>query len=833
MPNIDKDQRMLARAKIFDIVKIFFLLVVIPMALMALLMLDWISTTEESSMEQETAIEHVTGTGQVTELDSYVDAKKDTGAWDRTVVIILILSVILLLLISALLSRGISRQSMVIVEERAHHLDLMEREFEEKERTLLQIVQGSAIPTFVINKGHIITHWNSALERLTGYTTDEMIGTKKHWQAFYTGEKPIMADLIVDGVGEDQIRKYYGDRGRKSPFIEGAYEAEDFYPQMGEGGKWLYFTAAPILDPNGNISGAIETCWDRTDSKLLHDEREKYLRYLSILWNITSTLSATLDPFERVRVAGVGIFENFADVDSLGVYLRRKNGSFRIVYSFGYTEDFYQEGRDAGPDVIVDQLTGKNSILFFEDVTVDNVPYKEFLVEGLKSAVYMPLVSKELVFGVIRLSSHISARFSEEDKDLFPVISNHVALAIENARLHYVAEKFNQDLEQKVKETTKELKDSYHELEKSEEKYRAMFDSDPSPIIIVDRETSKILDVNATAIGCYGYSKDEFLNMSFADLGSKIDQEVLEGLETISSNQSDFYSSRLYRRKDGTPFYVNLHVSAVMFMGRACLIVVTPDVSESVEKETQLIQASKMATLGTMASGIAHEITQPLNVIQVASDFLVKTIRQNKEQNKEQNKDDIVAVARQIEKNVRRAAQTIKHMKDFVRKSNVKGEMIDINDPIRDIFKILGQQLKVHGIGVVLELAEGLPPVFADHNRLEQVFMNLVTNARDALDENGQHSEKGGKQLIIRSCLEKGLIVVTVADNGAGMPEDARDKVFEPFFTTKKPGEGTGLGMSISYGIITGYDGTITVDSEVGRGTTFRLTFPASSQALS
>lgn len=808
MPNIDKDDRMPAKAKIFDMVKIFFLLVVIPLALMALLMLDGVSTIEEPATEQETAIQHATGTGQGTERDSYGDAEKDTGALDRTVIIILIISVILLLLIAALLSRGISRQFRVI---------------EDKDRILLQIVQGSTIPTFVINKDHVITHWNSALERLTGYTAVEMIGTKKHWQAFYTGEKPIMADLIVDGVGEDEIRKYYGAKGRKSPFIDGAYEAEDFYPQMGENGRWLYFTAAPIRDPDENISGAIETLWDRTDSKLLGDEREKHLRYLSILWNVTSTLSVTLDPFERVRMAGVGIFENFADVDSLGVYLLRKNGFFRIVYSFGYTEDFYQEGNDAGPDVIVDQVTEKNAILFFEDVTGDNVPYKEFLDEGLKSAVYMPLVSKERVFGVIRASSHISARFSEEDKELFPVISNHVALAIENARLHYEAEKFNQDLEQKVKETKRELKDSYHDLEKSEEKYRAMFDADPSPIIIVDRETFKILDVNATATGCYGYSKDEFLEMSFADLGSKIDQEVLEGFETISSNQSEFYSRKLYRKKDGTPFYVNLHVSAVMFMGRDCLIVVTPDVSESVEKETQLIQASKMATLGTMASGIAHEISQPLNVIQVASDFLAKTVKKNEEINKE----DIYTVAGQIEKNIQRAAQTIKHMKDFVRKSNVKGDKIDINDPIRDIFKILGQQLKVHGIGVDLELAEGLPTVFADHNRLEQVFMNLVTNARDSLDENGQRSEKGGKLLSIRSYLENGLIVVSVADNGTGMPEDVKDKVFEPFFTTKKPGEGTGLGMSISYGIVTGYDGTITVDSEVGRGTMFRLTFPA------
>ncbi|MDD5722494.1 MAG: ATP-binding protein [Syntrophales bacterium] len=819
MTDIDKDERILTKARAFDTAKIFFLLIVIPLALIALLLIEGVFTIEEPLTKHDTTFQNG---GQAAGITTE-GGERDTRAWLKAVVIILILSVILLLLIAALLSRGISRQYRVIVKERARHLGIMELKFEEKERTLLQIVQGSTIPTFVINEDHAITHWNTALERLTGHRAEEMIGTKRHWQAFYTGEKPIMADLIVDGAGEAEIRKYYGDRGRRSLLIEGGYESEDFYPQMGEGGRWLYFTAAPIKDPDGNIYGAIETFWDRTDSKLLDDEREKNLRYLSILWNVTSALSATLDPFERIRVAGVGIFRSFDDIDSLGIYMRRKGGVFRATYSFGYTQEFYREGNDVGPDVVIAQVAEKNKMLFFEEITGDNAPCREFLDEGLKSAAYMPLASKERVFGVMRVSSHTSPRFSEDDKNLFPVICNHVALAIENAGLHSATARFSQRLERKVKEKTRKLEESYHELEKSEEKYRTMFNADPSPIIIVDRESLKILDVNATALGCYGYSKDEFLKMSFADLGANIDQEVLEGLEAISSNQSAFYSSKLYRKKDRTSFYVNLHVSAVIFMGRDCLIVVTPDVSESVEKETQLIQASKMVTLGTMASGIAHEISQPLNVIQVASDFLAKTVKKNEEIKKE----DLYTIAGQIEKNVQRAAQTIRHMKDFVRKSDVKGKRIDINNPIRDIFKILGQQLKVHEIEVDLTLAEGLPPILADHNRLEQVFMNLVVNARDALDESGQHGEGDAKMLRISSFLEKGLVIVTVSDNGTGMSEDVKNKVFEPFFTTKKPGEGTGLGMSISYGIVTGYGGTIAVDSEAGVGTTFRLTFPA------
>jgi PAS domain S-box-containing protein len=759
---------------------------------------------------------------------TFQDVQREVESWIETVIIILVVSVILLLLISALLARGISRQYRVIAKERAQHLETMKKEFQERERTLLQIVQGSTIPTFVINKEHIVTHWNKSLERLTGYKAHDFIGTKKHWKAFYDGEKPIMADLIVDDVKEGEIKKYYGETGRKSPFIEGAYEAESFFSHIGEGGRWLYFTAAPIKGPEGEIIGAIETLWDRTDSKLLHVERERHLRQLSILWDITTALSATMDPDERIRAAGIEIFDNF-DIDSLAVYQKGKNNTFQVTYSFGYKDPMYQKGSDVGSDCVIEEVAKKNEIIFFEDVTVESAPYEEFVLnEGLKSAAYIPLASEAGVFGVARISSHLSKRFSEEDKNLLAIITNHVALEIENARLHHQAKMFGQSLELKVKEKTKKLEKSYDELRLSEEKYRTMFDSDPNPIIIADRETLKIMDVNATAVDCYGYTREEFLEKHFIDLQYQIDQDVLESIEQLKKpNQSLTCPKKLHKKKDGTSFFVDINISPVKFMGKDCLIVNTPNITEHVEKETQLIQASKMATLGTMASGIAHEISQPLNVMQVCSDFIIKTIKKG-DKIKEA---DLYSVAEEIEKNVQRAALTIKHMKDFVRKSEVSGDRLNVNSPILDVFKLLGQQLRIHGIKVGLDLADGLPSIMADHNRLEQVFVNLVTNARDALDEREttQNDSNWQKVLRIESFSDNGRVVVKVIDNGTGIPKKVIDKIFEPFFTTKEVGKGTGLGLTISYGIIKDYDGTIEVESVVDSGTTFTLTFPTVS----
>ena len=188
-------------------------------------------------------------------------------------------------------------------------------------------------------------------------------------------------------------------------------------------------------------------------------------------------------------------------------------------------------------------------------------------------------------------------------------------------------------------------------------------------------------------------------------------------------------------------------------------------------------------------------------------------------------------MANDIVANVERATGVIKHVRDFARQSEPVRSKVNINDPIADVFKVLGHQLKVHEINVTLDLDPDLPEILAEHNRLEQVFINLVSNAIDAMDEKSNHpaNPDNDKKLTIKSNLEGDMVTVYVADTGTGMSEEVQAKLFEPFFTTKKVGKGTGLGVSISYGIVKDYDGDIKIESEVGKGTTFKLTFPAAS----
>jgi C4-dicarboxylate-specific signal transduction histidine kinase len=212
-------------------------------------------------------------------------------------------------------------------------------------------------------------------------------------------------------------------------------------------------------------------------------------------------------------------------------------------------------------------------------------------------------------------------------------------------------------------------------------------------------------------------------------------------------------------------------------------------------------------------------------VIQVASDYFLKKLNRGEEISKE----ELRSVAEEIGGNVDRASKVIKHMRDFARQSDLSRTRVNVNDPIRDVFKVMGQQLRVHQIEVELELEPEGIYIMAEPNRLEQVFINLITNAMYAMDDKGLKwgNKKWRRLLRITSSNVDGQAMITVSDTGKGIPEDILDKIFEPFFTTRKVGQGTGLGMSISYRIISDYGGTIEVESEVDKGTTFTLKFPA------
>ena len=168
-------------------------------------------------------------------------------------------------------------------EQRA--LSESREQLQESEARLRQIVNGSSVATFVIDENHIVTHWNRACEVVTGTAAAEIVGTRNQWRAFYPEKRPVLADLVLDGAFEGEIERFYCGKYRRSELIDGAYEAEDYFPNFGDGGRWLYFTAAPVRDCAGRIIGAIETLQDFTERRraeaALKESEERY-RMLSI-----------------------------------------------------------------------------------------------------------------------------------------------------------------------------------------------------------------------------------------------------------------------------------------------------------------------------------------------------------------------------------------------------------------------------------------------------------------------------------------------------------------------------------------------------------------------
>ncbi len=359
------------------------------------------------------------------------------------------------------------------------------------------------------------------------------------------------------------------------------------------------------------------------------------------------------------------------------------------------------------------------------------------------------------------------------------------------------------------------------QLEASEKKYHAIFNNVPSPIFVLDRESLEILDVNDRVEEVYGYSRREIAGHSFLVLFAPEDRD----LRSARLKEAGAFTSVRQVARDGRILYCDVLVSPFDYPGREVLLVTTNDVTERIEAEQQLIQASKMATLGEMATGVAHELNQPLTVIKTASGFFMKKIGKG-----ERIEDEILkTLAEEIDGHVDRASRIINHMREFGRKADMALSPLDLNRVIVRAHEIFNQQLTLKRIETVFDLDPELPAIMGDPGLLEQVFVNLFLNARDAIEDRFGSSETapGEKQIKISSRGENGRVKVEFSDTGAGIPPRIADKVFEPFFTTKKVGEGTGLGLSISYGIVKGCGGTIRVSGEEGRGAVFLLTFPA------
>jgi PAS domain S-box-containing protein len=247
-------------------------------------------------------------------------------------------------------------------------------------------------------------------------------------------------------------------------------------------------------------------------------------------------------------------------------------------------------------------------------------------------------------------------------------------------------------------------------------------------------------------------------------------------------------------------------------------------------KDAQLVHSARLAVLGEIAAGIAHEMKQPLNGISITADLLKLMQKKN-----ELTEDSLYNNLDMIKAMVDRMANTINHLRGFSCHGKDQFHPVSIADAVDGAFSILGEQLRIHGIDVRVDIPDDLPPVMGDLNQIEQVLINLFTNARDAMDRfekrgyDGRFPGKGWEKVLnisLKKSEDGSSVTIAVSDTGHGIRVEDLDHIFEPFFTTKDVGDGTGLGLSISLGIIQQHHGSISVRSKIGEGTIFKIELP-------
>ncbi len=238
-------------------------------------------------------------------------------------------------------------------------------------------------------------------------------------------------------------------------------------------------------------------------------------------------------------------------------------------------------------------------------------------------------------------------------------------------------------------------------------------------------------------------------------------------------------------------------------------LIIFDDVTDRDELERRLVQADKLSSIGLLAAGVAHEVNTPLAVISTYAQMLAKQVSGDDQKSK---------LLEKIAKQTFRASEIVNSLLNFSRTAPTDFVELDLNRVIRETAMLIDHQFQKAGVMTHVALLEDLPPVRGNAGKLQQVFLNLFINARDAMASGGT--------LTVRTWSESGFAHVEVADTGQGISPEHLARIYDPFFTTKGPKKGTGLGLSISYGIVQEHNGIIEVDSTLGRGTRFRLEFP-------
>jgi two-component system cell cycle sensor histidine kinase/response regulator CckA len=414
------------------------------------------------------------------------------------------------------------------------------------------------------------------------------------------------------------------------------------------------------------------------------------------------------------------------------------------------------------------------------------------LEAGLRSLLCVPLTTGDRTLGALTLLSS-EQRYGGLELELASEIARRTAAAIE--------------------------------VERSEQRYRMLFDASPMPMWVYDADTLRFLAVNEAAVRHYGYTRAEFLAMRILDIRPREDvPRLLDNVNSEGGPGSPRPDTWRHRRKDGSIIDVEISAGRITLEGRRAALVLAHDVSERKRLERRLADAEKMEAVGRLAGGVAHDFNNLLTVIAGYAEILIER----------DGGDEPAEIARAAGQ----AAALTHQLLAFSRRQVLHPKVLDLNTIVEGMEAML-HRIIGDDVSVGIRLAPDLSPIEADRAQIERVILNLAANARDAMPSGGALTiETANVDVDEAQVAEHGEgrpgphVLLAVSDTGHGMDDDVAKHLFEPFFTTKAAGAGTGLGLATVFGVVKQSGGGIYVYSERGRGSTFKIYLPAASAAL-
>ncbi|MFC2079424.1 PAS domain S-box protein [Candidatus Bipolaricaulota bacterium] len=359
-------------------------------------------------------------------------------------------------------------------------------------------------------------------------------------------------------------------------------------------------------------------------------------------------------------------------------------------------------------------------------------------------------------------------------------------------------------------------------LRQSEENYRTIFDSASDAIMLHDSKTGQLLDANLKTEEMFGYPIGQFLQLRVEDFSSGVtpftQNEALRRIHAAAGGTPQVFEWHC-KKKSGELFWVEISLRQTTLLAESIVLAVVRDISERKELEAKLRQGQKLESIGTLASGVAHEINNPLMGMINYAELISSRVED----------DSLREFAEGIKGEGGRVAKIVRNLLSFSRQDQEQHSPARMRDIVDASLSLIGSLLRRDLVQLDVDVPEELPVIRCRSEQIQQVLINLITNARNSLNTRFPEAD-GDKRVGISSQVlrdgDKQWLRTTVEDFGVGIPDDLLDRVFDPFFTTKTRDEGTGLGLSISYGIIRDHGGQLTVESELERFTRFHIDLP-------